>query len=275
MRSLKLFFYFCLIFGWCSAAFAAEDAASATRPDTQPAAADDAADQSRPTLLTQYVQRGEQLALAETVEWFDVSDSRRWMAVQPARGALRGNVLLLADADTSANGWSYLANLREGLANHGWATRFTNLGEEDAQIEALVSAAIAQIPEGRLILVAAGHGCVRLVNLQGSAQLSSRSAGLVCLNVPVTGNQRAVSERLQAFAKLSLPALVLQEQPDGWPAYVVVAQDVEVHVMPPGSPLSYSVGGSVGAGVGDDGGVETSRVLRKIRGWLLRRYAKA
>ena len=95
----------CQLSGWTLAAErAAEDATEEALDTAKPATVNHAAH------VTALADRGAALAEREEVVW--LQDDRHWMVVRPARTAVRGTVLLLADGDASANGVSHMAALR-------------------------------------------------------------------------------------------------------------------------------------------------------------------
>ncbi len=220
---------------------AAEDAAKETVAVTDATAV-------RQSHLTSYAERGRSLAAREEVLWFDWQGEQRWIAVQPARSAARGSILLLAEEDASANGAGHLAALRRALPAYGWQTYFTNLPDAE-DLAALLSAARERVQDVQTLLVACeGEACARLAVAEQPAV-----SGVVYVNVPWIEQGFTSAEDKEIWSALPAPTLILQEHPRGWPEDLPLAEGTELHRLPLGR-------------AGPD-----SLVQRKLRGWLKRR----
>ena len=79
-------------------------------------------------------------------------------------------------------------------------------------------------------------------------------AGTVFINVPLTDDSVVDPEDKARWRNMASPGLILQEHPQGWPAALELATDVELHLLPMGRQTR-----------------QNSRILRNLRGWLKRR----
>ncbi len=229
-----------LSWGLSAALHAAETVAQKDKEAAAPEAP------TRAAHLTALQDRGAVLAGREEIIWLE--QERFWMVVQPARTSVRGAVLLLADADTSANGNSHLAALRRHLPSFGWHTYFLNLPEE-AGVAGLVEAARARMQSApNQLLACEGQACLRLV--EGGIV---HAAGSVYINVPLLAGEHVAPALVSAWSQAAAPALLLQEHPNVWPEVLTLSEDFELHLL----PVSRAANGSL--------------LERKLRGWLKRR----
>ena len=211
------------------------DATEAVAPSTAP----------KSTLTTTYQQRGEALQGTEDVVWFEHQSQRYWLLRESGLGSAMP-ILLVGDSNAVLQG-SLTASLRRELSDHGWDTFFfvhTAPTEDDP---ALLGAAIEAMGGAQPLVIGQRDSCFTLVELA----LASAVSGAICIDVPTGGARLEVIERLKGFASLANPTLVLQRQPNGWPGYVALGTDVEIHLLP-----------------------RASSVQRKVRGWLRRRFGQ-
>ncbi len=207
-----------------------------------------AAPAGRSGTVTTLLQRGEYLQGTEDIVWFEVADQRRWLARIPAMGAGAGSLLLVASEEASANGNHHLATLRRTLPHQGWLTYFFNL-RADQDVEQQIQAAVAQLPEDQpLVLICEGLPCEALRTL-APARIGAR----VFLNLPLSEVQPVAAGYRDSWQASAQPTLILQEQPQGWPAGLPLLGGYELHILP---ASNVGLGGN--------------KIERKIRGWFKR-----
>lgn len=199
---------------------------------------------------------------SDEVLWLDPQQPSGLVLMRPpAAAAQSGSVLILASADVGPNASTHFTRARLQLPFYGWRTYFARLpiapGGHDSTVtqdalQALHAAVLeyARFVRARgpttLVIIAEGAIGEICVSLRDRLDVD----GLVLINLQADSVER---DMLRA---VTLPSLVLQENPNYWPKENPLGPDVELHVL---SRV--------------DARREDNRLLRKIRGWFKRRFA--
>lgn len=223
-------------------------------------------------ISNQYAQDEEvaEVAVDDEAIWLEEPGGRVLVLHRSVRrGVPRGNVILITGPGLGSSGLSHSANLRRSLTLYGWNTYFVRLpeygasagspsdageaaaAESDRAGENRVRAAVALVrgrsSEGLVILIAQASGS------RGLGEVTDLDVdGLILLNLSVT----PVNTTL--LKDMTTPTLVLQEQPANWQKKYPLADGVELQQLPRSYPRQ-----------------EDGRLLRRIRGWLKRRYGSS
>ncbi len=207
----------------------------------------------------EYTQDGEVAAAVvdDEVFWLEESLGRVLVLHRSVRrGSPRGSVILLSGPGLGSSGSSHVAYLRSSLALHGWNTYFVRLPEiasddtdassaGERRVEAAVALVRERTNEGLVLLIAEASASRGL----GAGISNLGLDGLILLNLTITqANKKLLKD-------VSTPTFLLQEQPATWGEKHPLADNVELQQLPRSNPRQ------------DDG-----RLLRRIRGWLKRRY---
>lgn len=223
--------------------------------------AGDTVEQPRQAVLVDQQAQDEAVAAAmlemrprDATIWLDPGAKRGLVVARRAhRGKIKGSVVLLAQAEGGPDGFSHAAQIRRGLALHGWHTYFARVPQEGQRqrVQTLVSLVRERGAEGALVLISEGSA----THWAAAAAAEIAVDGLVLVNVPESSVEFPTAALL---ADLAAPALLLQEHPYDWHQQDPLGADVELHRLPPG-----------------DARREDNWLIRKIRGWFKRRFEGA
>lgn len=209
-------------------------------------------------VANEYAQDGEVAAAADDDSlWLEEAGGRALVLRRSVRrGPPQGSVIVLSATGHGPGGLSHAASLRRSLALHGWETYFLKLpetvpgaaqgsGVSGSRVQAAVAMVRGRTSAGLVLLIAEGSASQGL----GTGLSGLNVDGLVLLNLPVTRASRNL------LAEITTPTFLLQEHPAYWQKSDPLTDDVELQQL----PRSYARP--------SDG-----RVLRRIRGWINRRY---